>query len=224
MKCTPQSVASHALYENADPFLLAECSGVLDLTHATYKQVDEWSVSVSGSSFRHATQYTVKLEGAEHVGFQSVFFGSIRDPIIIGQIDSWLERLSAKISERASQVFGKDADYTLTTRVYGRDGTMGPLEPIKTPAHELCLVFEVTARTQEIANSIASMVRHQALHLPVPEWSGMITVLAAPYSYLVRGPVYRFNVNHVVQVDDPLEMFPMELVDVDFAKQEARAS
>jgi hypothetical protein len=94
---------------------------------------------------------------------------------------------------------------------------MGPLEPVKDASpHELCLLFEVTAPTQEVATSIASIARHQALHLPVAEWSGLITALAVPFSpaYLERGPVYRFNVNHVVEVDDPLEMFRIEHVEV----------
>ena len=41
-------------------------------------------------------------------------------------------------------------------------------------------LIEVTAPTQEIATSIAGIVRHQALHLPIPEWSGLITALACP--------------------------------------------
>src|SRR5205807_9606948 len=96
-----------------------------------------------------------------------------------------------------------------------RDGTMGALEPVKeVRSHELCLVFEATAPTQEIADSIAGITRHQALHLPIPEWSGLITAVALPYNALPRGAVYRFNVNHVVLPDDPCEMFPMEMVDV----------
>jgi hypothetical protein len=90
---------------------------------------------------------------------------------------------------------------------------MGPLEPVKEiRTHELCLVFEATAPTQEIATAIGGIIRHQALHLPIPEWSGLITAVALPYNVLDRGAVYRFNVNHVVLPDDPFEMFPMELV------------
>ena len=32
MRCTPQSVAAHTLYENADPYTLVESGGVLDTT------------------------------------------------------------------------------------------------------------------------------------------------------------------------------------------------
>lgn len=218
LRCTPQSVASHSLYENGNPFRLVECSGVLDLTQSRYEAIDDRTVKVSGSRFEEADQYTVKLEGAEWVGYQSILLGSVRDPLIIGQIDGWLARLRDKVQARACMVYGDGYsrdEYLLHIRVYGKDGTMGPLEPVQDAApHELCLVFEVTAATQEEANTLAGIVRHQALHLPIPEWSGLITGLACPYNQMERGAVYRFNLNHVVQVDDPAELYRMELHDV----------
>jgi hypothetical protein len=78
-------------------------------------------------------------------------------------------------------------------------------------------VFELTAQTQDIARSLAGITRHQALHLPIPEWSGLITAVALPYNALDRGPVYRFNMNVVVLPDDPYEMFPMRLERVERA-------
>jgi hypothetical protein len=220
LRCSPLSVAAHSLYENGDPFRLVESSGVLDLTHATYEALDERRVRVRGSRFEPAARYTVKLEGAELAGYQSIVLGSIRDPYIIRQIDSWVERLTARVHARVAEVLGGDADssrYVFNVRVYGRNGTMGPLEPVtEIRGHELCLVIEATAATQEIATTIASMARHQALHLPIPEWRGFITGMACPYSpaYIERGAVYRFCVNHVVEPDDPYEMFPIEHVKV----------
>ena len=221
LKCTPQSIASHSLYENADPFKLVECSGTLDLTNSRYEAVSDTAVKVSGSEFIRAPRYTVKLEGAEKVGYQSVLIGSIRDPFIIRQIDDWTARLTEKIHARVKMVYGDRLgaeDYLFNIRVYGKNGTMGPLEPVKEiRSHELCLVFEATAPTQEMASTIAGITRHRALHLPIPEWSGLITALACPYNHLDRGAVYRFNVNHVVAPDDPFEMFPMELIEIDGA-------
>lgn len=218
LHCTPQSIASHSLYENADPFRLIECSGTLDLYNSIYEAVNERAVKVTGSTFIEAPRYTVKLEGAELVGYQSILIGSIRDPFIIRQIDDWTERLKQRIHARVNMVFGdtlKEADYTLNIRIYGKNGTMGPLEPVKEiKGHELCLVFECTAPTQEIATAMTGIVRHQALHLPIPEWSGLITAVACPYNALTRGAVYRFNMNQVVAPQDPYEMFPMELVAV----------
>ena len=217
LRCTPQSVAAHSLYENADPYLLTEPGGVVDLRDAVYEENDNRTVRVSGSVFRKADTYTVKLEGADLIGYQTIVIGSVRDPLIIGQLDDWLCRLRGKVAERVADVYRDQLtpdDYVLTIHVYGRNGTMGALEPdLDTPPHEVCLLIMATAQTQEMATAIASMTRHQALHLPIPEWSGLITGLACPLSpaHLERGPVYRFNLNHVVQVDDPLEMFPITL-------------
>jgi hypothetical protein len=220
LRCSPLSVAAHSLYENGDPFRLVESSGTLDLTRATYEALDERRVRVRGSRFEPAARYTVKLEGAELAGYQSIVLGSIRDPYIIRQIDSWVARLEDRVQARVTDVFGDDMPangYRFNVRIYGKNGTMGPLEPVtEFRGHELCLVLEATAATQEIATTIASMARHQALHLPIPEWRGFITGMACPYSpaYLERGPVYRFCVNHVLEPDDPYEMFPIEHVRV----------
>ncbi|MEE8124112.1 MAG: acyclic terpene utilization AtuA family protein [Alphaproteobacteria bacterium] len=220
LRCTPQSVAAHSLYENADPFLITESSGTLDMTSAQYAAIDDRSVRVTGSGFRPAPVYTVKLEGAEKVGYQSITIGSIRDPYMIRQIDDWTGRLHERVRDRVMNVLGgelDEGDYRFDVRIYGKDGTMGGLEPVsEIRAHELCLVFEVTAPSQEMANDISAIVRHQALHLPIPEWSGLITGVAFPYNpaHLERGLVYRFSVNHVVEPDDAHEMFPMEIVDV----------
>lgn len=218
LRCTPQSIASHSLYENADPFRLVECSGTLDLTQSRYEALSERAVKVSGSAFIPAQRYTVKLEGAEKAGYQSLLIGSIRDPFIIRQIDDWTARLKERIHNRVRMVYGAKLsadEYLLHIRVYGKDGTMGPLEPVKEiRSHELCLVFEATAPSQEMASTIAGIIRHQALHLPIPEWSGLITAVACPYNHLDRGAIYRFNVNHVVEPDEACEMFPMEIFEV----------
>jgi hypothetical protein len=218
LRCTPQSIASHSLYENADPFKLVECSGTLDLTNSKYEALTDRAVKVTGSEFIHAPRYTVKLEGSEKVGYMSILIGSVRDPFIIRQIDDWTARVTEKIHARVKMVFGdklQPSDYLLNIRIYGKNGTMGPLEPVKEiRSHELCLIFEATAPTQDIANTIAGVIRHQALHLPIPEWSGLITAIACPYNQMERGAVFKFNVNHVVEPNDPLEMFPMELFEV----------
>jgi len=218
VRCTPQSVAAHALYENADPYRLIESSGTLDLNAASYEALDDRRVRVRGSAFESAEVYTVKLEGAERVGYQSIVIGSVRDPYIIRQIDDWSARLKEKVKARVVDVFDAEtaANYVFNLRIYGKDGTMGALEPVRdVAAHELCLVLEVTAPTQEIATTIVSMARHQALHLPIPEWSGLITGVACIYSpaYLERGAVYRFCVNHVLELDDPNEIFPVEMIE-----------
>ena len=220
LRCTPQSVASHSLYENADPYRLVESTGTVDLSQATYEALDDRRVRVRGSLFEPAERYTVKLEGAERVGYQSIVIGSVRDPYIIRQLDDWLARFEKSLHGRVADVYGDKLareDYIFNVRIYGKNGTMGPLEPHPVvEGHEVLLILEATAPTQEIASTIASMSRHILLHLAIPEWGGLITGLACVYnpSHLERGAIYRFCVNHVVEPDSPYEMFPIEYVNV----------
>jgi hypothetical protein len=209
LECTPQSIASHALYENADPEEIIEPGGVLHIRDAVYEATSSRAVKVTGSSFEPSA-YTVKLEGAERAGWQSVLIGSVRDPFIIAEIDDWVARLKHAVSLRAANVLGSAASWDLLVKIYGKDGTMGPLEP--TPVvegHEIVLVFEILAQDQETVHSLASIVRHQALHLPIKKWSGLITSVAFLYNpaHLDRGELYRFNLKHVVSPATPLEMF-----------------
>jgi hypothetical protein len=100
----------------------------------------------------------------------------------------------------------------LQVRVFGRDATMGPLESDRSVGHEVGLLFQTTAQTQDLATNIMKSVSHMAVHYPVPEWTGLITSIAFPYSpaEITRGASYRFNLNHVVEPATPLEMFKID--------------
>jgi hypothetical protein len=209
--CDPVSVASHNLYENSTPYELVEPSGVLNTVNAKYEAISDRAVKVSGSTFRKAERYTIKLEGVELAGYQSIIVGAVRDPVILRQFDSWLDGLMKTCRDRMRAVFGQDIETRcqFSVRVFGKNAAMGPLEPETSIGHELGLLFQVTAPTQELATSIMKSVGHMAVHYPVPEWSGLITSIAFPYSppEIARGPSYRFNLNHVVEPATPLEMF-----------------
>ena len=210
-RCDPVSVASHNLYENSTPYELVEPSGVLHTVNARYEAISDRAVKVSGSTFEKAGRYTIKLEGVELAGYQSIIIGSVRDPIILRQLDSWLEGLVQTCKDRIRVVFGGEVERQcrLDVRVFGKDATMGPLEPETGIGHEVGLLFQMTAPTQELATSLMKSVGHMAVHYPVPEWSGLITSIAFPYSppEIARGASYRFNLNHVVEPASPLEMF-----------------
>src|SRR5262245_15848426 len=87
VRCTPQSVASHTLYENADPFLITEPDGTLDTYDSHYEALSDRAVRVFGSQFRKSDRITIKLEGAELAGYQSIIIGGVREPFILRQLD-----------------------------------------------------------------------------------------------------------------------------------------
>jgi hypothetical protein len=138
----------------------------------------------------------------------------VRDPIILRQFDSWMSGLMQAARDRIAAVFGAgiDSRYKFDVRVFGKNATMGPLESETAIGHEVGLLFQVTAGTQELATALIKSVSHIAVHYPVPEWTGLITSIAYPYSpaEIARGPSYRFNMNHVVEPASPLEMFSID--------------
>lgn len=220
LRCTPQSIAAHSLYENVDPFHFTECSGIIDLTETTYEAMDAITVRVANSRFHPAEAYTVKLEGAELAGYQTIIIGGIRDPFLLRQLDSWLAKVRAYIEETIARVLGDQVardDYQIRFHVYGRDGVMGSLEPERTEfPKEVGIVFEVTAPTQQLATAITQLSRQPLLHYPIAEWSGSTTSFACLHNpaHVERGPVYQFNLNHVVLPRSPLEMFRTEFVEI----------
>ena len=220
LRCTPQSIAAHGLYENVDPFHFTEASGTVDITEATYEAVDPITVRVTNSHFQVADHYTIKLEGAELAGYQTILIGGIRDPFVLRQLDSWLAKVRAYIEEAVAKVLKnrvtKD-DYQLLFHVYGRDGVMGSLEPDCTEVpKEVGIVCEVTASTQHLATTIAELSRQPLLHYPIAEWSGATTNFAYLYNpaHIERGAVYQFNLNHVVLPRSPQEMFRTKFVEI----------
>lgn len=85
-RCTSISVAVHTLYEKSRPDVLLGPGGYLDLSGMKTQQLDDGkSVRVSGGVFCSSRDdggglgYTVKLEGAEVVGYRSMMMGRFGD-------------------------------------------------------------------------------------------------------------------------------------------------
>ena len=216
-RCTPQSVASHTLYENADPFELTEPSGTLRTNNARYEAISDRAVRVSGSEFAHAREYTIKLEGVRQVGYSTIVMGGVRDPYFLAAMDDWLAQLDDSIKTRVRNTVG-NRPYEIVTRVYGRDGVMGALEPLRgsVGGHEAFILWDVISESQELSRSIATSLSHMAVHNPIPKWNGLISGIAFPYSppEIDRGPVYEFHLNHVLVPDSPTSLFSTEYEEV----------
>lgn len=212
--CTPVSIASHALYETANPFQMLEPGGTMHLEEVAYEAVDARTVRVRGSRFE-ATPYTVKLEGAALVGYRSQVFGGITDPVILKDFDVWFKQAKAGALFSVERTYGKDlvAQCAINYRVYGRNAVMPNRGDGSRPGgDEVAVLILVTAPTQETAHSVAYQAGHTMLHFPVPRWQGLVSNLAFPVAPHVTdlGPAYSFVLNHVLELDNPLEIFPIE--------------
>jgi hypothetical protein len=215
MVCTPQSVASHAFYETADPFRLAEPHGTLDTSQAIYTAASDRAVRVTGSRFEASAQHTVRLEAATHVGFRTVVIAGIRDPLVVDEIEPFVAKTRSVVQSKVLDSLGLAPEsYRIRWNVYGHNGSMGSLEPNDgATGHEVALLIDIVAAEQEVAQAIGSVAWHTALHQPVPQYSGLVSHLAFPISppAVNAGPVYEFSLNHVMQVDSPRDAYRLTM-------------
>lgn len=211
--CTTTSVAAHTLYEKSDPYRLPGPGGVLDLTATVFEPETDRVVRVRGTTFA-PTPYAVKVEGAAPVGYRTLSIAGARDPVFIEQVDDLVDAVHAAV---ADNFVGVDPQaYRLQLHLYGKNGVLGPLETTTQPAHELGIVFEAVARTPELADTVCAFARSTLLHLGYPGRRSTAGNLAFPYSPsdVRTGEVYRFSLFHLLAVDDPTALFPVELTTI----------
>lgn len=212
-KCTTLSIAAHTLYEKTNPYVLPGPGGAIDLHESKFEQIDDNKVRVSGSKFVPTEQYFVKLEGVRRVGFRTMSPAAVKDPVMISKIDSIIK----SVRERVENNFEKYGitDFFLDFKIYGKKGVMAMFEGAEeSHSDELLIIIEAVANTQETANTICSFARSTMLHFG---YEGRISTagnLAFPFSPsdCKMGEVYEFNIYHLLQVDDPVSLFPIEYV------------
>lgn len=214
-RCEPASVAAHTLYEKSHPYLLPGPGGTLDLSACEFRALDARRVEVRGSRFVPSDGYAVKLEGVKAAGYRTIAIAGVRDPLAIRALDLWLDGVRLAVMARFPGVNG--GSESLSFRIYGRDAVLGALEPEReTHAHEVGIIIDVLAPSQEQADAVCAYARSTMLHFDYPGRKANAGNLAFPYSPsdIPIGQVYTFNIYHLMDVDDPCELFPMELEEV----------
>lgn len=223
--CTPHSVSAHMLYENTDPFLLAEPGGVLDVTGARYTQSSARAVTVAGSKWV-PKPYTMKLEGAGGGPYQTIMLVGIQDPDVLGDIEGFHDRILDALYKRTRSTIPADelGEFHISLRMYGWNATTGmPVAKGTPPPPEIGMLFVATARSQEVANAIAHACNPYFFHYPavmdkeLPSYGFAFTPADVP-----RGQVYEFKLNHVVELDDPMELVRTEWIDLSAPEQAQR--
>ncbi|MEO8754382.1 MAG: acyclic terpene utilization AtuA family protein, partial [Casimicrobiaceae bacterium] len=207
-RCTVASVAGHAMYERSNPYFEHVAGGTLDMAECLYEQVAEKTTRISGAKFRPAEEFRVKLEGAGKIGERYVGMVGIRDPYTIAHVDEVIGWARQQVRER----FG-DTGYELHYIVYGRDGVMGELEPLRDkPGHELCILVQGVAPTLAMAEEVCMTGTRQMFYARLPDVKGSAGSVAFALDEVLRAsPAYRWTVNHTLRCDSPLELFPTHM-------------
>ena len=217
LQCTPLSVGSFFLHENETPLYHTEPSGILDTSQLQFEAVDERTVKITGARFVPSEKYTVRMEGVEFLGYRCICVSTTRDPVLVQCIDSYIDSVRSIARQRVEGLGIGEDEYKLLYRVIGKDSVMGSREPVKElSTHELGIIIEAVAPTQDMANEIVGIARQGAKN---GHYEGKLCdegCITFPYSPsdIPVGPVYGFNMLHTVEPENPLEMFPIEYVTV----------
>lgn len=209
-RCTITSVAAHTFYEKENPCVLHGPGFVLDLRECRFVQESDTAVSVYGSRFIRERDYFIKLEGARQVAYRTFVVSAVRDPLLIGQIEEVEEQVRESVRGQLYTIAPER--YKMNFYNYGIDGIMGESEPVRRPGHEICVLFEALADTQETADAVCASMRSTFLHYGYPGRKSTAGNLAFPFapSDVSFGPVYEFSVYHLMRVDDCVAPFPVE--------------
>lgn len=210
--CTPHSVSAHMLYENSDPYILYEPGGHLDVTAARYHVLDARQVRVTGSQWVPAEAYDVKLEAARIAGYQTTMLAVIREAQYVSRVKEWVDDLTAYLHQRIARNMRLSTDdYTMEFRLIGVDSALGELETRQGMPTEIGVLVIITAADQETATDLARLINPFLLHHPLDS-QGDLPTFAFPYSpaHSERGALYEFAMNHVLQLDHPMDGFKLK--------------
>jgi len=212
-RATPYTVSAHMLYENSNPLQLYEPGGHLDVTGATYTALDDRRVRVTDSTWVPSDAYTVKLEGARCGGYQCVSLALIREARYVQNIETWTEAVEENCRQKAQERI--EGDFTLELRIIGLNATLGAQDVNAQIGTEVGVLGIVTAPTEMVAKEVAKMLNPYLLHMPLTEDEEMPT-FAFPFSpnEMNRGEIYEFCLNHVMELDDPMQAFSLTIEQV----------
>ena len=209
---TPYTVSAHMLYENADPFILLEPGGYLDVSEARYTALNERMARVEGSKWHDTRPYTVKLEAARHVGYQTVSMVMVRDGHYRAHVEEWVAALEASFARKA--VACQLEDVQLGIRIIGHSATLGALENAPGDCGEAGVMAIFTSPSQSRSTEAAKLLNPDLLHLPLTPHEPMPT-FAFPFSppEMERGALYEFCLHHTLTLDDPMSAFRLSITE-----------
>jgi len=208
---SPMSVAAHSLYEQADPYTVTEPEGTLLTRNAVYEQVDEHRTRVSGSAFEPASQFTVKIEGAERVGERAVLLCGSTDPRVIAGASTITANVQKIVSELTPP--RPEKPWRMIWRVYGLGAVMPRAAPPDPLPQEVFIMCECIADTAEEARAVATVTKQYLLHHGFPGRLSTGGNIAFPFTppEVMASTAYRFNCYHVMDVDALEPLFPVTL-------------
>ena len=178
------------------------------MSNCKYEQVDKKTTRITGPEFIPINgKIKVKLEGAAFVGERYIGIVGVRDPYTIKNIDKVVDWAISQAKQNL-----REEDYKIHFHIYGKNGVMGELEPIKEiKSHELGIVVEAIAKTKELAAEAAIIGSRQIFYARLPEVKGTAGSAAFIFDEVLPvSPAYRWTLNHTIEVNEAMDLFDLK--------------
>ena len=107
------------------------------------------------------------------------------------------------------------SDYSLDFRHIGLNSTLGELEKNEGNPIEVGVLCIVTSKRNKLSTEIAKLINPFLLHFPLTIDEELPT-FAFPYSpvHSDRGCVYEFSLNHLLELNNPMDAFQIKISEV----------
>jgi hypothetical protein len=214
--CVPDSVAAHSLYEQPAPDRFYEPEGMVDLSECTFEQSGPRGVRVAGTRLVAPSKLSIKIEGAMPRGYRSITVAGVCDPAVIANLDAIQQQIREAVAGNLSGVI-QSGDWTLRFLRYGLDAVTGDQRvPAGSLPHEIGIVIEAIAPTQELADTVLSLARSTALHQHFEGRKTTAGNLAFPFSPsdFRGGEVYEFAIYHLMETNGTDTLFPIRYMEL----------
>lgn len=156
-RCTAYSIAAHSLYEESHPQLQFYPEGILAMEKTEFFSRDARTAGIRNSRFIRSDKpwpWSIKLEGSRKLGQRKVSLIHI-DPADLPKIPE-------------------------DVLVYGRNGVQARL--VAPSESELGIIIETTAKTENAAVLLASLLTHYLIHYGYPGRKATAGNIAYPLS------------------------------------------
>ena len=145
------------------------------------------------------------------IGHRALLLAGAADPRFIARH----EEIFAAVSRVVHGLVCEDTeeDYRLSFRLFGIDGVRPWVEPPAQLPREAFVMGECIAPTPERAEEVIRTTKQYLLHHGYEGRLSTAGNLAFPFTppEVMIGEAYRFNVFHLMDVDDMARLFPVEL-------------
>ena len=139
----------------------------------------------------------------------------LRDKNYVENVKKWTDKLSKFLKKEINERMAIDtSEYSMEFRHIGLNSTLGELEKnLKSPV-EVGVLCLITSKNQ-ISTEIAKLINPFLLHFPLSSNEELPT-FAFPFSpvHSDRGCVYEFALNHILELDNPMDAFQIKISEV----------